>query len=67
MYLRNIVLCGWTGARLDKAVENMDRKGITLNCLILPNIFNLILFAVLVFLAVYFGADVVQSIIDFIP
>lgn len=67
MYLRNIVLCGWTGARLDKAVENMDRKGIKLNCLILPNIFNLILFAVPVFLAVYFGADVVQSIIDFIP
>lgn len=67
MYLRNIVLCGWTGNQLDKAVERMDRKGITLYCLILPNIFNLILFAVPVFLAVYFGADAVQSIIDAIP
>ena len=47
--------------------NEQNRKGITLNCLILPNIFNLILFAVPVFLAVYFGADVVQSIIDFIP
>lgn len=67
MYLRNIVLCTWTGHRLEAAVERMDRKGITMNCLILPNIFNLILFAVPVFLAVYFGADLVQSIIDFIP
>lgn len=67
MYLRNIVLCTWTGHRLEAAVERMDRKGIAMNCLILPNLFNLILFAVPVFLAVYFGADLVQRIIDFIP
>ena len=67
MYLRNIVLCGWTGARLDKCIEKMDRKGIVMNVMVLPNLFNLILFAVPVFLAVYFGADVVQTIIDFIP
>lgn len=67
MYLRNIVLCGWTGTQLEKAVDRMDRKGIVLNSLILPNVFNLILFAVPVFLAVYFGSDVVQAIIDFIP
>lgn len=67
MYLRNIVLCGWAGVRLDKAIEKRDRKGITMNVLILPNLFNLVLFAVPVFLAVYFGADVVQAIINFIP
>lgn len=67
MYFRNIVLCTWTGHRLEAAVERGDRKGITMNCLILPNIFNLILFAVPVFLAVYFGAGVVQNIIDVIP
>lgn len=67
MYLRNIVLCGWTGNQLEKAVERMDRRGIKFYCLILPNIFNLILFAVPVFLAVYFGADAVQAIIGAIP
>lgn len=67
MYFRNIVLCGWTGTNVEKAVEKMDRKGIYLNALVLPCIFNLILFAVPAFLAVYYGAGVVQAIIDFIP
>ena len=38
-----------------------------LACLVLPNVFNFVLFALPVFLAVYFGADLVQSIINVIP
>lgn len=67
MYFRNMVLCVFTQHGLERAVEKLDRKGIWLNCLIIPNIFNLILFALPTFLAIYFGADVVQSIINSIP
>ena len=67
MYFRNMVLCVWTGHRLEAAVERHDLKGITMNCLVLPNVFNLVLFALPVFLAVYFGADLVQGIINAIP
>lgn len=67
MYFRNMVLCVWTGHRLEAAVERHDLKGITMNCLVLPNVFNLVLFALPVFLAVYFGADLVQGIINVIP
>lgn len=67
MYFRNMVLCVWTGHNLEDAVKKHDLKGITLNCLILPNLFNLVLFALPVFLAVYFGAELIQNIISVIP
>lgn len=67
MYFRNMVLCVWTQHRLEAAVERLDRKGIWMNCLILPNLFNLVLFAVPVFLAIFYGADIVQGIINAIP
>ncbi|WP_040214985.1 PTS mannose/fructose/sorbose/N-acetylgalactosamine transporter subunit IIC [Clostridium polynesiense] len=67
MYFRNMVLCVWTQNRLERAAAKGDRKGIWMNCLILPNLFNLVLFAVPVFLGLYFGADVVQAIINSIP
>lgn len=67
MYFRNMVLCVWTQNRLEAAVEKGSRKGIWMNCLILPNVFNLILFAVPVFMGIYFGAEVVQAIINAIP
>lgn len=67
MYFRNMVLCVWTQNRLEAAVEKGNRKGIWMNCLILPNVFNLVLFAVPVFMGIYFGAEVVQAIINAIP
>lgn len=67
MYFRNMVLCVWTGHRLEAAAEKGDPRGIAVNCLLLPNLFNGILFAVPVFLAVYFGAGPVQAIINAIP
>ena len=62
-----MVLCVWTQNRLEAAVEKGSRRGITMNCIVWPNIFNLILFAVPVFLAVFFGAGPVQAIINVIP
>ena len=45
MYFRNMVLCVWTQHRLEAAVERGSRRGITMNCLILPNVFNFVLFS----------------------
>ena len=67
MYFRNMVLCVWTQHRLEAAVERGSRTGITMNCLILPNVFNFVLFSVPVFLAIYLGAGPVQAIINAIP
>ena len=67
MYLRNMVLTVWTQNRLEKAVAKHNVKGIYVNSLVLPNVFNAFLFAIPVFLAIYFGAGAVQKIIDFIP
>ncbi len=67
MYFRNMVLCVWTQHRLEAAVERGSRRGITMNCLILPNVFNFVLFSVPVFLAIYLGAGPVQAIINAIP
>lgn len=67
MYFRNMVLCVWTQHRLEAAVEKGSKKGIVMNCLILPNVFNFVLFAVPVFLAIYLGAGPVEAIIRAIP
>lgn len=67
MYFRNIVLCVWTGHRLEQAVEKGNRRGVVMNCMVWPNVFNLILFAVPTFMAIYFGAGAVQALINVIP
>lgn len=67
MYFRNMVLCVWTQHRLEAAVERGSTFGITLHSQILPNLFNLVLFVVPTFMAIYFGADTVQAIIDAVP
>lgn len=56
-----------TNRGLERAVENLDTRGIVLNATIWPSILNWFIFGLPTFLAVYYGADLVQSIIDFIP
>lgn len=67
IYFRNMVLCVWTQHRLEDAVQRGNRRGIVMNCLVLPNVFNFILFSVPVFLAIYLGAGPVQAMINVIP
>ncbi len=67
MYFRNMVLCVWTGNKVEKAADELNTKKMWFYGQIMPNIFNLILFSVPTFLAIYYGADAVQSIINAIP
>lgn len=67
MYFRNMVLSVWTGNRVEHAANNLNTKGMWFYGQIMPNVFNFILFAIPTFLAIYFGADVVQNIINAIP
>ncbi|MEG0034776.1 MAG: PTS sugar transporter subunit IIC [Bacilli bacterium] len=67
MYFRNMVLCVWTQHGMERAIEKGSKFGITLNVMVLPNIFNLILFVIPTFIAIYLGADAVQAIINFVP
>lgn len=67
MYFRNMVLCVWTGNRVEAHARKLDYKGIWFYGQIVPHLFNLVLFAIPTFLAIYFGAATVQSIINAIP
>lgn len=67
MYFRNMALCVWTQHRMEAAVERGSKIGIIMNTQVWPNIFNLILFVIPTFMAIYFGADAVQAIIDAVP
>lgn len=49
------------------SVERGSKIGIIMNTQVWPNIFNLILFVIPTFMAIYFGADAVQAIIDAVP
>lgn len=53
--------------RVEEATHKLDTKGIVLNNLVFPMLVNVVLYGVPTFLAVYYGADLVKSIIDFIP
>ncbi len=67
LQFRNMVLTVWTGNKVEKAALNLDMKGVWFYGQIMPNLFNLVLLAVPAFMAVYFGADAVQAIINAIP
>ena len=56
-----------TGQALEKSVEKLSTTGIILYATILPSILNWFIFGLPTFLAVYYGVDAVQAIIDFIP
>ncbi|GHH98627.1 PTS mannose/fructose/sorbose/N-acetylgalactosamine transporter subunit IIC [Neobacillus kokaensis] len=67
MYFRNMVLTVWTGKKVEDAAKRLSLKGMWFYGQIMPNLFNLVLFAVPTFLAIYFGAETVQAIIDAVP
>lgn len=67
MYFRNMVLTVYTGTKVEEAAENLNTKAMFFWGQVMPHIFNLLLFALPTFLAIYYGADVVQGIIDVIP
>lgn len=53
--------------RVERAAQKLDTKGIIRNNLIYPMLMNALLYGVPTFLAVYYGADFVQNIINAIP
>lgn len=65
--LQNSVINVYFMHRVDKAVEDVNPKGIVLNNTIFPMAINAILYGIPTFLAIYFGAEYVQMIIDAIP
>lgn len=67
MYFRNMVLTVWSGKKVEDSAKNLNLKGMFFYGQVMPHIFNFILFSVPIFLAIYFGADVVQAIINAIP
>lgn len=67
MYFRNMVLTVYSGRQVERAADQGSLKGMWVWSQIVPNLYNLVLFAIPTFLAIYFGADVVQSIIDAVP
>lgn len=53
--------------RVEKAADELDTGGIIRNNLIYPMLVNALLYGLPTFLAVYYGADFVQQIINSIP
>ena len=53
--------------RAEKAVHNLDKRGLVANNLIYPMLMNVLLYGVPTFLAIYFGADYVKAIIAAVP
>ena len=53
--------------RVEAATERLDTRDIVVNNLVLPMAANAVLYGLPTFLAIYFGADYVQAIINAIP
>lgn len=64
---QNSVINVWFMHRAEKAVEKLNVRGLVSNNIIFPMCMNALLYGVPTFLAVYYGADFVASIIDAIP
>lgn len=65
--LQNSVINVYFMHRVEKCVKNLNTKGIILNNLIFPMLVNAILYGLPTFLAIYFGANYVEGIINAIP
>lgn len=64
---RNSTFYEFTNTQVDKAAARGDVKGIILWTSIIPSFIEGLLFGVPTFIGVYFGAEYVQRVIDFIP
>ncbi|MDK6371108.1 PTS sugar transporter subunit IIC [Aerococcus urinae] len=64
---QNSIINVWFMHRAEVAANDLDTKGIVRNNTIYPMILNFVLFGIPTFLAVYYGADFVQLIINSIP
>ncbi len=64
---QNTVINVWFMHRVDKAVEKQNKNGIIMNNMVLPMAMNVLLYGIPTFLAIYFGADYVQAIINAVP
>ena len=62
-----MALYSFWNTRAQKAAEEADTKGITMNHLVLPQITTFLLRAVPIFLAIYFGQGLVESLLSSVP
>lgn len=66
-YNTRMALYSFWNTRAQKAAEEGDTRGITMNHLIYPQITTFILRAVPIFLAIYFGQGLVDSLLSNVP
>lgn len=64
---RNATVQEFTTRQVEKAAKRGDVRGIKIWTSLMPAIGNYILFGLPTFIAVYFGAEVVQNFLDVIP
>ena len=64
---QNSVINVWFMHRVEKAASKADTRGIIMNNTVFPMAMNALLYGVPTFLAIYYGADFVASIIAAIP
>ncbi len=64
---RNTTIYEVTQRKVESAAARGDAKGIILWTTVVPSFVEYVLFGLPTFVAVYFGADYVQNLIDFIP
>ncbi|KOS63674.1 PTS sugar transporter subunit IIC [Lysinibacillus agricola] len=53
--------------RAERAITNLNTRGLVLNNTVYPMLMNSVLYGIPAFLAIYFGADFVKGIIEAIP
>lgn len=63
LYQFRFFLNTFIGKLTDRAVEELNDRKITLSVIILPTIVSFLLFAPLTFIALYFGAPVIASVV----
>lgn len=64
---RNATLQEFTTRQVEKAAKRADVRGIKVWTSLMPAIVNYVLFGLPTFIAVYFGAEVVQNFLNVIP